>query len=85
MKSDRKRNKERVDGCVVAGAWNHVKENISIGQLVSKPPNYGYKGSVCKVHTFICTADGQNIKSAYNVNRLWYGLSLEIPATPFQV
>jgi hypothetical protein len=38
LKSDRKRNKERVGGCFVSGAWNHVKENTSISQLVSKPP-----------------------------------------------
>ena len=51
MESDRKRNKERVGGCVVTGAWNHVKEITSVVQLVSKPPCYGYKGSVYKVHT----------------------------------
>ena len=54
--SDRKRNKERMGGCVVDGAWNHVKKNTSVSQLVSKPSNYGYKGSVYKVHAFICIA-----------------------------
>jgi hypothetical protein len=53
LKSDRKRNKEKVGGCAVAGAWNHVKENTTVSPVGIETPNYGYKDSVYKVHIFI--------------------------------
>ena len=38
MKSDRKRSKEGVGGCVVASVRNHVKENTFFSHMVSKTP-----------------------------------------------